>query len=80
MSEVYEWLTDANDDTHRELLTDHGESMWERGLRMSQRLPEKQRAGVYGSALSFVSVSIEAVRISTGVRCSARSPRTACRI
>jgi type IV secretory pathway TraG/TraD family ATPase VirD4 len=55
VSEVYEWLTDANDDTPRELLMDHGESMWERGLRMSQRLPEKQRAGVYGSAQSFVS-------------------------
>jgi type IV secretory pathway TraG/TraD family ATPase VirD4 len=54
VSDVYEWLTNANDDTPRELLA-RGDAMWERGLEMQQQLPEKQRAGVYGTAQSFVS-------------------------
>ena len=55
VSDVYDWLTNANDDTPRELLVAHGDVLWERGLEMQQALPEKQRAGVYGTAQSFVS-------------------------
>lgn len=55
VSDVYDWLTDPNDDTPRELLATAGEAMWERGLWMRQQHPEKQRAGVYGTAQSFVS-------------------------
>jgi type IV secretory pathway TraG/TraD family ATPase VirD4 len=55
VSDVYNWLTDANNDTPRELLAEQGQRMWERGMEMQQSLPEKQRAGVYGTAQKFVA-------------------------
>jgi type IV secretory pathway TraG/TraD family ATPase VirD4 len=55
INEVYHWLADPNDDTPRELLGESGHAMWARGLEMQQALPDKQRAGVYGTAQAFVA-------------------------
>lgn len=55
MTDVYEWVANPDDDTPRELLGEHGEWIWHRGLVMTQRLPEKQRAGVYGTAATFIA-------------------------
>jgi type IV secretory pathway TraG/TraD family ATPase VirD4 len=60
VSDVYHWLTDANDDTPRGLLHEQGQTMWERGLEMQQTLPDKQRAGVYGTAQKFVAFLADA--------------------
>ena len=55
ITDVYEWVANPDDDTPRELLAEHGDWIWHRGLTMTQRLPEKQRAGVYGTAATFIA-------------------------
>jgi type IV secretory pathway TraG/TraD family ATPase VirD4 len=55
VSDVYHWLTDANNDTPRHLLAAQGQAMWARALEAQQDLPARQRAGVYATASKFVA-------------------------
>jgi type IV secretory pathway TraG/TraD family ATPase VirD4 len=51
---VYRWLVDANDETAVRLLVDSGDDLVAAGVRDAMRAPDKQRAGVYGTAKQMV--------------------------
>lgn len=54
ISTVYRWLNDPNDDVAARILATHGDELVAAGLRDVMRAPDKQRAGVYGSAKQMV--------------------------
>jgi type IV secretory pathway TraG/TraD family ATPase VirD4 len=55
VSTVFAWLADSEDDTPVRLLRSANHAMFADGLRATIRLPEKQKAGVYGTASKTVS-------------------------
>lgn len=55
VSDLYRWLADPDDDAPRLILRAVGEHMLELQAEMSQKLPAKQRAGVYATAQRYVS-------------------------
>jgi type IV secretory pathway TraG/TraD family ATPase VirD4 len=55
ISDVYGWLIKDQDDTPQQLLVAAGDFMASAALEMYQGLPEKQRAGVYGTAQRYVT-------------------------
>jgi type IV secretory pathway TraG/TraD family ATPase VirD4 len=55
ISAVFGWLSDSDDDTAVTLLRRGGHPMAADALRATVNLPEKQKAGVYGTAAKTVS-------------------------
>lgn len=55
LTDVYEWLTDPNDDTPAEILAAAGHRLPAASVRGVVNAPDKQRAGVYGTAAQTCS-------------------------
>ncbi|MDQ2729253.1 MAG: TraM recognition domain-containing protein [Actinomycetota bacterium] len=55
ISTVFRWLSDSEDDEPVALLRQAGHALSADGLRATINLPEKQKAGVYGTAAKTVS-------------------------
>jgi type IV secretory pathway TraG/TraD family ATPase VirD4 len=55
LTQVYLWLTDPNDDEAVRILGDHGYEILAAALQSQVNAPEKQRGGVYGTALEMCS-------------------------
>ncbi len=55
ITNVYTWLTRPTDDTAVHILAEHGFSLQADGLSGIIEAPDKQRAGVYGTAMQMAS-------------------------
>ena len=55
LTQVYLWLTDPNDDEAVRILSEHGYEILAAALQSQVNAPEKQRGGVYGTALEMCS-------------------------
>lgn len=55
ITQVYQWLSDSNDDTPAQLLDRHGYTLLAGAVRGVVGLSDKQRGGIYGGAVEKVS-------------------------
>jgi type IV secretory pathway TraG/TraD family ATPase VirD4 len=86
LTQVYLWLSNPTDDESAAMLTQHGYPLLAASLQAAVNAPDKQRAGVYGTARQICSFMTNRAAMSwvtdpanATPRCRRPPPRTATR-